>query len=92
MEMKNMNFEKHHVPSYSGICRCCFEPIATGQETRLRPEGLLFHSTCVEKHPDSYYIVLERRRFSRQQRKNTLNTFLQPKRELTTQSPSKHRC
>lgn len=50
------------IPGYSGICRCCFNPIKSGEETRLREDGLLFHRQCVESHPGNYYVKLERRR------------------------------
>lgn len=58
--------EGKSIPDYSGICRCCFAPIVSGHELRLRPNGLLFHRRCVELYPDNYYLKLERRRLARQ--------------------------
>lgn len=59
--------EIHSIPGYSGICRCCFQPIRCGEETQLRPGGLLFHRRCVDNNPGSHYVALERRRAARQE-------------------------
>jgi len=44
---------------YEGICTGCFEPIKSGEGFKFRETGRSFHSQCVKKNPDSYYIKLE---------------------------------
>lgn len=57
------------IPGYPGICRCCFNPILTGEEMRFRPNGLLFHQKCVRDYPHSHYVKLEMRRVARQKKR-----------------------
>lgn len=47
------------IEGYVGICPCCFGPIEDGTETRLRPNGRIFHAKCAERNPDNYYVRLE---------------------------------
>ncbi|MCB8818657.1 hypothetical protein [Desulfosporosinus shakirovi] len=47
------------IEGYEGICTCCFEPIRDGGGFKFRETGRSFHSRCVEKNPNSYYIKLE---------------------------------
>ena len=60
-----MNNKENGIPGYEGICRECFCPIKTGEGFRFRDKGLLFHTRCVDEHPNGYYIKLERRRVNR---------------------------
>ena len=56
---------------YAGICACCFEPVRVGAEKRFREPGRTFHATCVEKHPNDYYVKLEQRLAAKKKRKVT---------------------
>jgi len=57
------------IEGYSGICRQCFCPIRTGEETQLRPGGLTFHRKCVQEHQDGHYIKLELHKADLQKKK-----------------------
>ena len=48
--------------AYEGICRECLGLIKVGEGYRFRDDGMQFHARCVERHNNSYYIRLERRR------------------------------
>ena len=51
--------ESIKVDSYEGICRQCFKPVKNGTGQRFRDEGMLFHSSCIENHPNGYWIKIE---------------------------------
>ena len=55
------------IQGYTGICRICFEPVKTGEEYRVHPAGLTFHSKCAEEKPNSHYLKLERKRAERKE-------------------------
>lgn len=54
---------------YAGICACCFAPVRVGKEKRFREPGRTFHAACVEKHPNDYYVKLERQLAARAAKK-----------------------
>jgi len=56
------------VDGYAGICCCCFEPIKTGEMTQIREGGRKFHTKCIEEHPDSYYVKVEKRIAKREEK------------------------
>ena len=53
------------IEGYCGICACCLNPIANGEEQQIRPNGRKFHASCIRNNFDNYYVKLERRLYSK---------------------------